>query len=71
MAVIHPTDYDTRIYIKQQNSEKSEQYFNIFKITNWPDLIIAPFNFFKVESVEINDINKTADINLTLINKEN
>ena len=68
MAVIHPTDYDTRIYIKQQNSEKSEQYFNIFKITNWPDLIIAPFNFFKVESVEINDFNKTADINLTLIN---
>ena len=71
MAVIHPTDYDTRFYIKQQNSGKSEQYFNIFKITNWPDLIIAPFNYFKVESVEINDINKTADINLTLINKEN
>ena len=71
LSQILPTDYDTIIYIEQKIEDSNNQEVNIFKISYWPKLIIAPFSFFKVNLVEINNYNQTAVINLTLVTKRN
>ena len=63
MDQLSPKDYDTIIYINQ-NKGNNRCDVDIFKIGN--EIIIAPFTFFKVESVIINQ-NKTATINLKLL----
>ena len=66
MHLITASDYDTQIYIKQNYDNKKYQ-INCFQIWYWPDLVITPFTFFKVEKVEINDDEQTSIINLELI----
>ena len=44
------SDYDTTIIIEQ---EKEKEITNCFKISKWPEIIIAPFAFFKVEKVQV------------------
>ena len=60
------SDYDTSIVIEQ---EQDKQITNCFKISNWPEIIIAPFAFFRVEKIEIDNYNQTADIKLILLGK--
>ena len=69
LSQIHPSDYDTRIFIDQK-IENNSQEVNIFKISYCPELVIAPFSFFKVNNVEINHYSHTAVINLTLVEKK-
>ena len=58
--------YDTRIYIEVKN-ENLNIPINCFKISFWPELVIAPFTIFEVkEDSEINYDEGTADIHLVL-----
>ena len=66
MKNFRASDYDTSIIIEQ---EKDKQITNCFKISNWPEIIISPFAFFKVEKVEIYNYNQTAEIKLILKGK--
>ena len=66
MEKLGVSDYDTRIIIEP---EKEKQITNCFKISNWPEIIIAPFAFFRVEKIEIDNYNQTADIKLILLGK--
>jgi len=63
------SDYDTSITIEQKKG-KQKQITNCFKISKWPEIIIAPFAFFKVENVEINQYEQTAKIKLILLGKD-
>ena len=63
------SDYDTSITIEQKKG-KQKQITNCFKISKWPEIIIAPFAFFKVEKVEINHYEQTAEIKLILLGKD-
>ena len=63
------TDYDTKIFIEQKY-ENNNQKVNVFQIYNWPEVVIAPFSCFIVESVEINNYDQTAEIKLTLLASE-
>ena len=58
--------YDTRIYIEVKN-ENQNITINCFKISYWPELVIAPFTLFEVkEESKINYDEETADIHLVL-----
>ena len=61
--------YNTRIYI-EVNNENPNIPINCFKISFWPELVIAPFTIFEVkEDSEINYDEGTADIHLVLKTK--
>ena len=70
MDQISPINYDTRIFI-EQNEENDNQNINIFQFSYWPEIIIAPFSLFRVISVEIDDPSQTAIVNLELLSNEN
>ncbi len=57
---------NTRIYIEVKN-ENLNIPINCFKISYWPELVIAPFTLFEVkEESKINYDEETADIHLVL-----
>ena len=63
------SDYDTRIYI-EHNKKNTNIQIDCFKISKWPELVIPPFTYFKIEKKsKVDDEEQTADIYLTLESK--
>ena len=63
------SDYDTRIYI-EHNKKNPNIQIDCFKISKWPELVIPPFTYFKIEKKsKADDEEQTADIYLTLESK--
>ena len=63
------SDYDTRIYI-EHNKKNPNIQIDCFKISKWPELVIPPFTYFKIEKKsKVDDEEQTADIYLTLESK--
>ena len=60
------SDYDTSIYIEFKGDYKN---INCFKFSKWPEIVIPPFNAFRVDKVEINDMDQTAKIKLILLER--